>query len=499
MHNVDKLAVKWAFTTHGDVSATPTVANGVVYFPDFGGYINAVERRHGAPHLAAVRSPTYLGIPGAVSRNSPAVDGNEIILGDNFAGAQAHGAHVLRGERVETGALIWSTQVDSPSGGAGDRQPGRRGQEGRSSASPRTRSPTRSPASYPCCSFRGSVVALNAETGRDPLEDLHGAAEQRRRCASPRTRRPGAATAAARSGTPRPSTRARARCSSAPGTTTRRPTPRSTCKDERRRRPTPRTPSCTAANDYFDSVLALSLSDGHVIWGHKIEGWDAWNVACAFEPPGATWCPSIQSPDYDFGGAGAEPAHASGTSTKTSQTLVGVGQKSGVYWAFNEADGQRSSGTRSSAPAARSAGSSGAPRTTATRSTSPNANAFGIPQTLPGGGTATGGTWAALDPATGSDQLAGARRPTTGRRLGPASVANGVVYVGDMNPSGQQHVRARRLERQRPLELRRRRLGQRRPGRRAPNAVYWGSGYAHLGIPPWTGNNKFYAFCINGN
>jgi polyvinyl alcohol dehydrogenase (cytochrome) len=25
-------------------------------------------------------------------------------------------------------------------------------------------------------------------------------------------------------------------------------------------------------------------------------------------------------------------------------------------------------------------------------------------------------------------------------------------------------------------------------------SVYWGSGYAHLGIPGFTGNNKFYAF-----
>jgi hypothetical protein len=28
--------------------------------------------------------------------------------------------------------------------------------------------------------------------------------------------------------------------------------------------------------------------------------------------------------------------------------------------------------------------------------------------------------------------------------------------------------------------------------------VYWGSGYAHLGIPEFKGNNKFYAFSIGG-
>ena len=32
----------------------------------------------------------------------------------------------------------------------------------------------------------------------------------------------------------------------------------------------------------------------------------------------------------------------------------------------------------------------------------------------------------------------------------------------------------------------------------AGDSVYWGSGYAHLGIPGFTGNNKFYAFSRNG-
>ena len=30
------------------------------------------------------------------------------------------------------------------------------------------------------------------------------------------------------------------------------------------------------------------------------------------------------------------------------------------------------------------------------------------------------------------------------------------------------------------------------------DVVYWGSGYAHLGIPGYTGNNKFYAFSKQG-
>jgi polyvinyl alcohol dehydrogenase (cytochrome) len=31
------------------------------------------------------------------------------------------------------------------------------------------------------------------------------------------------------------------------------------------------------------------------------------------------------------------------------------------------------------------------------------------------------------------------------------------------------------------------------------DTVYWGSGYANLGIPGFTANNKFYAFSVNGH
>jgi polyvinyl alcohol dehydrogenase (cytochrome) len=32
----------------------------------------------------------------------------------------------------------------------------------------------------------------------------------------------------------------------------------------------------------------------------------------------------------------------------------------------------------------------------------------------------------------------------------------------------------------------------------ANGTVYWGSGYTHLPLPGFTGNNKFYAFTVNG-
>jgi polyvinyl alcohol dehydrogenase (cytochrome) len=47
--NVSGLRTKWAFTTGGDVSATPTVENDFVYFPDFGGNLFKLNAQNAAP------------------------------------------------------------------------------------------------------------------------------------------------------------------------------------------------------------------------------------------------------------------------------------------------------------------------------------------------------------------------------------------------------------------------------------------------------------------
>jgi len=46
--NVASLAAKWVATVAGDVSATPTTDGTSVYFPDWGGYLNALSSSTGA-------------------------------------------------------------------------------------------------------------------------------------------------------------------------------------------------------------------------------------------------------------------------------------------------------------------------------------------------------------------------------------------------------------------------------------------------------------------
>src|SRR5258708_35901256 len=93
--NVHTLAPKWVFTTGSDVSATPTVDGEAVYVPDWDGNLFAVEKNSGRLFWTHKISD-YDGVDGAISRVSPAVDGNQLIIGDILSSKQGHnGANVM--------------------------------------------------------------------------------------------------------------------------------------------------------------------------------------------------------------------------------------------------------------------------------------------------------------------------------------------------------------------------------------------------------------------
>src|SRR5580692_7147092 len=109
--NVKELKTKWVFTTGGDVSATPTVDGDAVYFPDWAGNLFAVKKDSGRL-IWSHKISEYDGVDGAISRVSPAVDGNQVIIGDILSGNKVHnGANVMAVDR-ESGTLRWMTHVD---------------------------------------------------------------------------------------------------------------------------------------------------------------------------------------------------------------------------------------------------------------------------------------------------------------------------------------------------------------------------------------------------
>lgn len=161
--NVKRLRPKWVFTTGGDVSATPTIEGDAVYFPDWGGNLFAVKNDSGRL-IWSHKISEYDGVTGAISRVSPAIDHDQVIIGDILSSNQVHnGANVISVDR-ETGAPRWITQVETHPAAIITGSPVVFNGVVYIVVSSTEEFLATNPA-YPCCSFRGSVVALDAKSG----------------------------------------------------------------------------------------------------------------------------------------------------------------------------------------------------------------------------------------------------------------------------------------------------------------------------------------------
>jgi len=108
--NVGNLAVKWILDTVGNVSATPAVVDGSVYVTDWGtneagGYIYKIDATDGSI-IWRHQISEFTENPNSVSRNTPAVQGNFVVFGD-----QAPPATVIAID-TQYGNLIWKTIID---------------------------------------------------------------------------------------------------------------------------------------------------------------------------------------------------------------------------------------------------------------------------------------------------------------------------------------------------------------------------------------------------
>ncbi|MBO0930140.1 outer membrane protein assembly factor BamB family protein [Fibrella aquatilis] len=81
------------------------------------------------------------------------------------------------------------------------------------------------------------------------------------------------------------------------------------------------------ASPTSDAIVALSLTNGAIRWVHQTISQDAWNAACT--QPGLANCPDQHGPDYDFG---APPLLVS---RPGKPDLVLAGQKSGMVYALD--------------------------------------------------------------------------------------------------------------------------------------------------------------------
>src|SRR5258705_1101542 len=462
--NVKGLNPKWVFTTGGDVSATPTVDGDAVYFPDWGGNLFAVKKDSGQL-IWSRKISEYDGVDGAVSRVSPAVDHDQLIIGDILSSNQVHnGANVIAVDR-KTGALRWLTQVESHPAAIITGSPVVFDGIVYVGVSSNEETLATNPA-YPCCSFRGSIVALDAKNGAIlwktfDMPDNNGQIDQYS----------GGAVWQPPAIDPK-----RGTLFIGTGNNYTVPSDVVACQN------TTPTADCTAPDDFFDAALGLDLKTGQVKWSKKLQGFDTWTVACITSSGPNPNCPVPSSPDFDLGGSGPNLVG----------NIVGFGQKSGIFWALNADSGDIVWSTPVG-PGASLGGIEWGTATDGRRIYVAIANSDHLPYTLvPSGQQITCGASSALDAATGKS-LWQTADPTPGTiDRGSVSVANGVMYAG--SNSGQMYA----------LNTKTGNIlwnfasgGTVLDGPAiVDGVVYWGSGYRNI---RGTGNNKVYAFTLAGS
>ena len=493
--NVGTLAVKWAFTTGGDVSATPVVDGQFVYFPDWAGNLYKVDAATGIEKWRK-EFKTYTGQTFGFARASPAISGNTIVIGTQL-GNPTIGAHVL-GINKSTGELLWKTKVDdhfasiiTQSAVIHDNKAyvGVASLEENFAADP----------NYPCCSFRGSLVCLDITTGQILWKTYTA---------------PSVAVAAGDKGfsgnavwgsTPVIDLK-RSSVYITTGNNYTVPQAVIDCNVPGNTPDQVRTCVLAVAGssaNLFDAIVSLDMTTGAIKWTTSVIPFDAWTVACFFDGPN---CPENAGPDYDFGQG---PALFTTGSGANKRELLGAGQKSGIYWAVDPATGAEVWHTQVG-PGGTLGGLQWGSAVDGNQIYTAISNNSYQPHTMtkgPGAGTTVnGGFWAALDAATGAVNWEyAATNPPVDIPLFPPSPAgavaintgmvtsaNGVVFGAASDAVGTMYAfNAATGDKLWSFES----GGSVNSGAAVVNGtVYWGSGYSNFGLG--TFNNKLYAFSL---
>lgn len=292
--DVPRLKLKWAFGFPGASSAgqQPVVAGGRVYIGSWEGDVYSLDAKTGCIHWSL---ETDAGVSGAITLGPGANGALTAYFGD-LAGN-------VYGVDAATGKIVWKVKADqyplARIRGTVTFYKGRLYVP----VSSREESQVGNPR-YPCCRFRGSVVALDAASGRQIWKTYTIDRE------------------------PRPTQKNRA------GTQLWGPSgiaiwvaPTIDAKRNVLYVGTGNNYSIPSTN-LSDSVAAFDLDTGRIRWSRQMTANDIWSSGCRTKPIDPTTCPDADAPDFDFV---SSPILVS----SEGRDMVVAAQKSGVVYALD--------------------------------------------------------------------------------------------------------------------------------------------------------------------
>jgi polyvinyl alcohol dehydrogenase (cytochrome) len=473
---VGGLATQWIYPATNDVSATPSydpVSNGV-YFPDWSGYITKLNATTGK--VIWRKNVTQYGLTkGAMSRSTPTLAGGLVIFGASGAlGLGVASPAYLNAVNPNNGNLVWQLLVDSDPNALITGSPVVYNNViyvGVSSSEEKLANPV----------FQGSVIAVSLTNGALLWQTYMTVA--------------GYTGAPIWSSTPAVDT-TRNQLYVTTGNNYLVPESVEQCEQQAggAGASASKLLACQSPENFADSIVALNLTTGAIVWAHHCVGEDNFIAGCNAGNPD---CPNPKGKDYDFGaGANFFTTTIQGVPTD----IVGAGQKSGTYWALDPDNGNVIWKT-TVGPGGTLGGIEWGTAADGQQVYVAISNSSHAKYTLqPTGMSWNGGSWAALNAATGEivwqvpDTGLDPVNPTLpADTLGPVTAANGVVYAASMSGAMYAFDAA---------------TGQQLWTYEAAGSVnaapavwdgvlYWGSGYHNFPPNPvGTASNQFYSFWL---
>ena len=296
--DVARLRVKWAFAFPGGVAGQPAVVGGRVYFGAGGGRVYALDARTGCIHWrvevkGGVRAAATVG-----ALAGPAGGPGSLAV---FVGDRSGGVHALD---AASGREIWSVKLETNPFGMITGSPVL--YRGRLyvpvSSSEEISSLVKG---YHCCTFRGSVVALDASSGKT-LWRTYTISDAPR----PYRTDPSGGQLYGPAG---------AAIWSAPTVDPARGVLYVATGDS----------YSDAPNTGSDAVMAMDLLTGRVRWSRQITADDNYLVGCTGQKGQPDACPRTVGSDFDFGASPVLRQRPDGRS------VLMAGQKSGVVTALD--------------------------------------------------------------------------------------------------------------------------------------------------------------------